>query len=132
MKHVIAGMLLLGLIFSGVRAQNTVPAELQTLSKNWTTTINKGDLEGWLALHAENIDYQDYTWWVGKSRNEMRKWGEAVINAKGAFTITDMRMNDKDLVWMIEYKDSGFSNKSKGTVSIVNGKIQKLVIGARD
>jgi hypothetical protein len=123
----LAFVLVLGL----ARAQTAVPPELQTLTKAWTETINKGDLEAWLNLHAENVDYADYSWWVGKSRAEMRKWGEAIIGARGAFKITSSRMEGRNLVWLLEYRDSGFSNKSQAVVTVTNGKISKLVIGAR-
>jgi hypothetical protein len=123
--------LVFALVFGWSRAQTVVPAEMQTLTKAWAETINKGDLEAWLKLHAENVDYADYSWWVGKSRAEMRKWGEAVISAKGAFKITSSRMEGRNLVWLLEYRDSGFSNKSQAVVTVQNGLISKLVIGSR-
>ncbi len=130
MNKIVVGLTMIFVtLFAFAQAQNAVPSELQTLTRNWTSTINKGDLDGWLELHAENIDYADYTWWVGKSRTEMRRWGQAIIAAKGQFTITSSQMQGNNLVWMLEYKDSGFSNKSKAVVTVQNGKISKLVIG---
>ena len=109
----------------------TLPTEMQTLTREWAKTINEGNLEGWLALHTENIDYADYSYWVGKSREEMRRWGQAVIGAGGRFTITEARMQGGNLVWLLEYRDRGFSNQSRGVVTVTNGRISKLVIGSR-
>ncbi len=132
MKKMFVGLtVFFAALFAFAQAQNAVPNDLQTLTRNWTSTINKADLDGWLELHSENIDYADYTWWVGKSRTEMRRWGQAIVAAKGQFTITSSQIQGANLVWMLEYKDSGFSNKSKAVVTMQNGKINKLVIGSR-
>jgi hypothetical protein len=134
MKKLFFGLTLLmaGLLaFAQAQSTAAVPNELQTLTRNWANTINKGDLDGWLELHTENIDYADHAWWVGKSRNEMRRWGQAIIAAKGQFTINSSQMQGNNLVWMLEYKDVGFSTQGKAVVTVQNGKISKLVIGSR-
>jgi hypothetical protein len=80
-------------------AQNTAAAPAASLTaskaaeltKNWMQTINSGQLDAWLALHADSVVYADHAWWQGKSREEMRSWGQAVIKAKGKFDITNSR-----------------------------------------
>ena len=127
-----AAVLIAGLLVSITRAQTAVvPAPLQSLTKAWADTINAGNLEGWLNLHATDVDYADYTYWVGKSRTEMRRWGAAIINANGRFTITSSRMQGDTLIWLLEYRDSGFANRSQALITVNNGLISKLVIGSR-
>jgi hypothetical protein len=105
-------------------------AEAEKIAASWTRAINGGALNEWLNLHAENIEFADFEYHKGSNREDMRKWGQALINAGGAYKITRQRIEGTTLVWLFEYKDRGFSTKGQGRLLIENGKIRRLTFGA--
>jgi hypothetical protein len=126
MKTIIALFALLALSISS--AQSAIPKEFSEMATRWTQTINSGKLNDWLELHAEDVQYQDNNWWQGKSRKEMRSWGEALVAAKGQFTLSQLAMRSNELTFNYAYRDSGFSTTGKGVIALEKGKIQKLVL----
>jgi hypothetical protein len=119
--------LLAVLILPFASAQSETEAD--TVTQAWAEAINSGDLEGWLALHAEDVEFANHSWFVGGSREEMRRWGQAVINAGGVYTIMEHSVNEDGTVrWLIDYKDRSFAIQEQGVIAIEDGLIQRLIL----
>ncbi len=99
------------------------------ITRNWASAINSGKLEQWMNLHAPNVEFANHSWFTGNTRSELRTWGQAVIDAKGVYTITEQRIQNGRIIWMIDYKDRSFAIKEMGTVTVTNGQISRLILG---
>jgi hypothetical protein len=99
------------------------------ITRDWASAINSGNLEQWMNLHAPNVEFANHSWFIGNTRAEMRTWGQAVIDAKGVYTITEQSIQNGRIIWMIDYKDRSFAIKEMGTVTVVNGQISRLILG---
>lgn len=105
--------------------------QVSRLAEDWSTAISTGNLEGWMNMHAETIEFANHGWFTGKTREEMRRWGQAVIDAGGVYRIEEERVEGNERIWLIDYKDRSFAIKEMGRVSVENGKITRLILGNR-
>jgi hypothetical protein len=110
-------------------AQETVDAK--AFADRWALAINSGDVEAWMALHAPDVVFANHGWFVGASRDEMRRWGDAVVRAGGVYTIEEARTEGDRQIWLIDYVDRSFAIREMGTVSVKNGLISELILGDR-
>lgn len=126
-------LFILSLLFPFIIAcaqESTMSEEATAITTAWTETINSGDVDGWVALHAPDIEFADYSYWQGNSQDELRVWGEAVVNAEGQYTILESSVQeDGTLLWVIDYKDRGFAIQGEAVVTLEDGVIQRLMIG---
>jgi hypothetical protein len=107
-------------------------AEGDALAKAWMDAINTGNVQAWMDLHAEDVEFANHSWFTGNRRDEMRRWGDAVVNAGGVYTIMSSDVDGEALVWMIDYKDRSFAIQERGRITVKDGKINKLILGPLD
>jgi hypothetical protein len=103
--------------------------EGDALAKAWMDAINGGDVAAWMDLHAENVEFANHSWFTGNRREEMRRWGDAVVNAGGVYTIMNSDVSGDTLIWTIDYKDRSFAIQERGNITVVDGKITRLILG---
>jgi SnoaL-like domain len=103
----------------------------KVFADQWAKAINSGDVESWMALHALDVIFANHGWFTGNTREEMRRWGDAVVASGGAYTIEDARIEGDSQIWLIDYKDRSFAIQEMGTVTVVGGAISKLILGDR-
>jgi hypothetical protein len=99
------------------------------ITSDWAQAINSGNVQAWMELHADKVEFANHSWFTGKSRAEMRPWGTAVVNAGGVYRILEHRIENGQLIWMIDYKDRSFAIREMGRVNVSNGKITRLILG---
>jgi hypothetical protein len=99
------------------------------ITADWARAINSGNLQAWMELHADNVEFANHSWFTGKTRAEMRPWGTAVVNAGGVYRILEHRIENGQLIWMIDYKDRSFAIREMGRVNVTDGKITRLILG---
>jgi uncharacterized protein YbaA (DUF1428 family) len=114
---------------SQVQAQALTPEVAAQLTKAWAEAISTGRLNDWMAMHATDIEFANHSWFKGRSREEMRRWGQAVIDAGGVYRIVEHRIENGILIWTIDYKDRTFAINERGTITVVDGQIKKLILG---
>jgi hypothetical protein len=114
---------------SATTSQELTAETAAKITQDWSAAISSGRLADWMGLHAETVEFANHSWFQGQSREEMRSWGQAVINAGGVYRILEHRIENGFLIWTIDYKDRSFAIQERGTVTVVDGMITRLVLG---
>jgi hypothetical protein len=122
----------LAVVASKPAAAAMTEGDAQALAKAWMEAINTGNVEAWINLHADMVEFANHSWFTGKRRVEMRRWGEAVVNAGGVYTIMKNEVSGDNLIWTIDYKDRSFAIQERGVITVIDGKIAKLILGPLD
>ncbi len=122
-------------IISPAHSETTSPISdeiAEQITENWADHVSSGDVDSWMLLHAEDVEFANHSWFTGIARDEMRRWGNAVARADGVYVIEEMTNHGDHLIWLIDYNDRSFSIREQGRVEIANGLITKVILGPRD
>jgi hypothetical protein len=98
-----------------------------SLAQQFVNAVNAGDLEAYMAVYAPDAVVDD----IGRifdSEEELREWGEALINADSAYTILSEGMQGETLVWTLEYRAGSYFLAGTGEIVAEDGKIKSMVI----
>lgn len=105
---------------------STQEAEV-SLAQQFVNAVNAGDLEAYMAVYTPDAVVDD----IGRvfdSEEELRSWGEALINADSVYTITGEEMQGDTLVWGLEYRAGSYSLTGTGEIVAEDGKIKSMII----
>jgi ketosteroid isomerase-like protein len=99
----------------------------ESLAQQFVNAVNAGDLEAYMAVYAPDAVVDD----IGRvfdSEEELRSWGEALINADSVYTILSEEMQGETLVWTLEYRAGSYFLAGTSEIVAEDGKIKTMVI----